>query len=832
VSPSITYWNRLEPSPRSNDLVQSLGAGVADGVWVLTRQWQLGEFEGADAGSPAWIEVDTTTRRMTAWRAGDASGPIEPHIPLDDTIGERLPLDLETRVDLGQMFESMLIAANLAAEIPTFRADYPIAAATAAEKVSGDIELLRLRELVAGRGIDGGALYEAAAQWPTNPSPIPHLVQQYAKAVHDYFGGAPAAPSPAWNPKQLAYQFDVSAGDAGGFAVRPGDDSAVTWDAFSSSDFIATADAEPPLEERFTLLPAGVRQRRMPSGPWWNFDHAAADAGAIDVERRDLAKLVLMDVLLVQGGDWYVIPLEQQIGTVMHLDAVCVRDVFGLLTIIPPAAGDQGPWSMFTTSGPSSALGFLLPADSSAATQHGRPIEEVRFIRDEMLNMVWALEETIEGGTGRSLSAYDRATVRAAADDVAVPSFHGETVPRYVLRTAGPEQRIPFIPAIRGVEGALLERARDGATGIITAAPAIAEEELRRSGLRMRRVPARSRGARGETLLHIAYIKDVNASNDSPAPRFDALVPGTGSGLLPLTVSGQVTLIQSTFGTQGNFEVVVPLDSGGLAHYSRDNDAEGFPWLALSVFATDAGKVEAVSLIQSTFFDNFEIVVRIDDRLAHFWRDASSGEWFGPNFFASGVSGTVSLIQGRFGAAGNFEVVAPLAAGGIAHFWRDNQTFDWSDANVFAEDVGKVDEVCLIQGSFGDNFELVARIGDQLAHFWRDGVSNLWSGAAFFASGISGTPSFVQNRTGSGNFEVVAPLSGGGLGHFYRDNAALDQPWYGPARFGEGTIRAAALIQSNFGDNLELVALTAGSLVHYWRESTSPFPWHGPEPIT
>src|SRR5216684_788529 len=98
-----------------------------------------------------------------------------------------------------------------------------------------------------------------------------------------------------------------------------------------------------------------------------NFDHAASDIGAIDAERRDLAKLVLMDVLLAPGDDWYVIPIEQQIGTVMHLDAVCVQDVFGLLTIVPPAAGDQGPWSMFTTSGPPSALGLLLPAGSGAA---------------------------------------------------------------------------------------------------------------------------------------------------------------------------------------------------------------------------------------------------------------------------------------------------------------------------------------------------------------------------------------------------------------------------------------------------------------------------------
>jgi hypothetical protein len=806
--------------------MQALAAGVADGLWGLTRQWQLGEFNGADAGSPAWIEVDTTTRRLTEWRAGSASGPIDSGIPLENAIGERLPFDLTTRIELGQMFESMLREANQDVSIGMFRAAYPVAAATADEEASGDVELLRLRALLAGRAIDGGALYQAALTWGTGTDPISLLMRLYIRVVADYFGGEPAALSPAWNPKQLDYQFDVSAGNAAGFEVRPGNDSEVTWEAFSSSEFTSAADGAPE-HDRITLLPAAVRQRRLPSGPWWNFDHAASDIGAIDAERRDLAKLVLMDVLLAPGDDWYVIPIEQKIGTVMHLDAVCVRDVFGLLTIVPPAAGDQGPWSMFTTSGPSSALGLLLPAGSAAANQYGQPLEEVRFVRDDVMNMVWAIEETIEGGTGQPLNAYDRVALRADADSSPAPSRYGESMPLYLLRTATPEQRIPFVPAARGGDAVLLERVGNGTTSIVAAAAAIAEEELRRTGLRIRRVPTRCRGAHGETLLRIAYVKDVSARRDSPAPRFDALVTGTGSGVLPLVVSGQVAFIQSTFGAQGNFEVIVPLESGGLASYARDNDTDGFPWLGPTIFATDTGVFEAVSLIQSTF-GNLEIVVRTGDRLAHFWRDANTQQWNGPDVFASGLSGTVSLIQSSFGSPGNFEVVAPLATGGIAHFWRDNQTFAWSGATPFAQNAGLVDDVCLIQGSFGGNLELVARIGDRLAHIWRDTTSQQWNGPSFFAAGTSGTPSFLQDRDGSRNFEVVAPLTAGGLGHFTRDNSDPQFPWSGPVTFGSGTVSAAAMIQSNFGTNLEVVARTAGDLVHYWRESTQPFAWHGP----
>src|SRR5438874_2611511 len=50
--PLVRGWNRLEGRPRSEDFERSLKAEVRDPLWFLTRQWQFGEFEGDDAGSP------------------------------------------------------------------------------------------------------------------------------------------------------------------------------------------------------------------------------------------------------------------------------------------------------------------------------------------------------------------------------------------------------------------------------------------------------------------------------------------------------------------------------------------------------------------------------------------------------------------------------------------------------------------------------------------------------------------------------------------------------------------------------------------------------------
>jgi hypothetical protein len=96
-------------------------------------------------------------------------------------------------------------------------------------------------------------------------------------------------------------------------------------------------------------------------------------------------------------------------------------------------------------------------------------------------------------------------------------------------------------------------------------------------------------------------------------------------------------LIQSSFGNLGNFELVVPANDGGLAFYWRDNDDENLPWNGPIFFAQEVGQVDAVTMIQSNFghVGNLELVARIGNQLAFFWRDAEAeSQWHGPFFFA------------------------------------------------------------------------------------------------------------------------------------------------------------------------------------------------------
>ena len=139
-------------------------------------------------------------------------------------------------------------------------------------------------------------------------------------------------------------------------------------------------------------------------------------------------------------------------------------------------------------------------------------------------------------------------------------------------------------------------------------------------------------------------------------------LPESNRSPLPLGgVSGVPILIQSPFGNKGNFELLTPMASGGLAHYWRNNDDPFVPWFGPIRFGQEAGRFEAVGMIQSNFGDsgNLEVVGRIADRLVFFWRDSGPPiRWNGSipivadGVPIAGVTGNPVLIQSRCGNKG------------------------------------------------------------------------------------------------------------------------------------------------------------------------------------
>src|SRR5438132_9286123 len=98
--PSVTVWNRLEPRPRTRSFERALQAEVRDALWMLTKQWQMGEFRGSDAGSPVFAKLLMQTTRLTKYQT--PSGPTEPFdltIPLETKVERRpVPMHRQKRI--------------------------------------------------------------------------------------------------------------------------------------------------------------------------------------------------------------------------------------------------------------------------------------------------------------------------------------------------------------------------------------------------------------------------------------------------------------------------------------------------------------------------------------------------------------------------------------------------------------------------------------------------------------------------------------------------------------------------------------------------------------
>ena len=201
----------------------------------------------------------------------------------------------------------------------------------------------------------------------------------------------------------------------------------------------------------------------------------------------------------------------------------------------------------------------------------------------------------------------------------------------------------------------------------------------------------------------------------------------------PTDAAGVPGFIQGNYGAPGNFEVVVRTSGGQLVHWWRDNGgATG--WHESVRFGSNIAQ-SGPALVQSHYgtMGNFELVaVRNDGQMQHWWRDNDhGGGWNQGVTFGAGVNSPPCMIEGSYGQsdelhAGNFELCVAVN-GQVQHWWRDNQA-NWHHDATFGHDIAAV--AGLLEGSYGFNLEvIVLRTDGQVQHYWRASTGNWFEGA-------------------------------------------------------------------------------------------------------
>ena len=571
---------RLQPLSRNAEMKNSLQARIYDPLWLLARQWQLGEFQGEDNGSPIMARWRAEAAKLSRYFSGAinpntiANAPrYNPSMPLETLVERETILSSREQTakrrfaaESGQQFLRILDQMREAEAIShdyrdAFVRKYPFPRLTEEQRATLDSDSLAFIDLMAARVPDGRLLQTAfrvtnagviviAPDLQIAPSDLAD-VREAARLWLSWFDtlfSEPEKDNPTWLPERMEYAFSVGTRFSDGEVPLTAEEyfeGHLDWYAFDVNLEVTLGGASDDTVTEITqsAIPAPVSFRGMPTPRFWEFEDAQVDFGSVDAGPTDLARMLLVEFSLTYGNDWFVIPVELPVGSLYRCRSLVIEDTFGVRTLLKAASQLSEPhasWRMFQQSHtrrsglpkPASNLFFLTP--SLLKGMESKPIEEVLFLRDEMANMAWGVERIVESAAEKPLNRFEQ---EIQTD----PPFQSADPNKliYKLATKVPDNWVPLLP-VKSDEGLRLRRGKvlkvDGPPAFVAAQgnilqPAVTsesglrifEEEIPREGIRVTRHYQITRWHDGSTHLWIGRRKKVGRGEGSSGLRFDVL---------------------------------------------------------------------------------------------------------------------------------------------------------------------------------------------------------------------------------------------------------------------------------------------------------------------
>ncbi len=553
----------------ASDTAEGEAARVLDPLWMLARQWQTGELDGKDSGSPVGVRMAVEAAMLERWQPGAATArglragaqPVEALVEAecwDTSTHPHARLAAETGLGLQQR----LVAAGLPGTVALLRVSYPLPldAGTA-----GDAASARYVALMAGRVPDGMRLYRYLQPLQAQGRLVAAFGEAPLNQVHEDTGAvarvldawltecatfspggvstaAAHGEAEAWQAERLEYGFAVSArlgGDEVTLAVDDHAEGVTDWYSDSRDASRLLGAAGTAVQRVFAFLPSPVRFAGMPRPRFWELEDGRVSLPRLEQARDDAASRLLVDFALRYGNDWFSAPLPLPIGSVSRIRNLMVTTNFGERWAIGATVAVAGEtWRMYALSGVSGAFAdvFLAPTPAGQVLESAA-VEQVQLARDEVANLGWAVEAVVESAIGlpvdraeqyaRSLAAAGAAPAGAAQRSYrlgsVVPSFWSPLLPArddaaFWLRGATP--RMTASGSIEGLQpwGRVLQPGQ---------AMRVREEEIRAEAIVVERRYRFARSAEGQPVLWIGRCKHAGRGLASCGLRFDTVETDT-----------------------------------------------------------------------------------------------------------------------------------------------------------------------------------------------------------------------------------------------------------------------------------------------------------------
>ena len=375
---------------------------------------------------------------------------------------------------------------------------------------------------------------------------------------------------PSWDPKRMEYWFKLK-DESTVLEAKEYDGNYLDWYVF-----ILVDTGNFPEEEIYMIMPPKrLNYFGMPNSRWWAFEDKTIDVGEISRTQLNYLTMLLIEFALLYSNDWFIIPVEYSIGNIRKITRFAVIDSFGVVTNLSPVVdttAERIGWEVFTLtpeneSEKANGSIFYLPNNLSSGGLESEPIEEVSFMRDELANLVWGIEHRyqewvneIEEGKkrGEIINRHDemedeeylfektpvhywdkeeeillkREEISTEDEDKIGERFIGP-LDKYEMMSYVPKYWIPYVTRrITALNGQIvLRRGKTRISGnekqykgiIIDESKYVFEEEIPRTGIKVKRLWQLARDNLGNRYLWRTRKKKVDFRRKASGLRFDFL---------------------------------------------------------------------------------------------------------------------------------------------------------------------------------------------------------------------------------------------------------------------------------------------------------------------
>ncbi len=495
---NTSICSRIEPRTRNEDYKKALSFEVFDPLWMLCRQWQYGRFKAADCGSPVMVKIKTVKKNIDKVLRGDGEDiRYSTDVPLECEV-EKQNVEITPYVCVESAMQFKKMIANVKQKksvVESLLKEYPLDCSP--EDDLSSLELLKNKKntalnkfikFYASRSFDGSKLYDAILNGTVESSIQKSVGTKILENYKEWFKNKflpctdkkGTESKDCWNISKLGYETEVRQQN-NRYVAEDYDSGKLSWYSFDKkgADDLSYKDEEVKM---LSYIPTPAKIPGAPASRLWEFEDRQVNMGNNSNDFNSIATVAIMQYITMFSNDWMITPLETETGTILDVDGIVVRDSFGDRFYINKNAQQfdkseydrkygsgaydklvyTDRWDMFGNSYVeayanekfSTSRGLFFPP-TVLRCEESKPIEEVQFLRDEMANMVWGVETTLNnkcGGTmdGKSLSdsvlsEVDEVNLTKAGEHDPITSDEDAEY-SLLIQNRVPMNWIPFLP--------------------------------------------------------------------------------------------------------------------------------------------------------------------------------------------------------------------------------------------------------------------------------------------------------------------------------------------------------------------------------------------------